>query len=51
MDGVLDVDVLAVPFVPMETADMVEIVEEMDAFEPLRCRLSDGLLGGNAGEG
>lgn len=51
MDGVLDAAVLAVPLVPTETADIVEIVEDMDAFEPLRCRVSDGLLGGKAGEG
>ena len=53
MDGVLECTVLAVP---LDRADMVETfekVEEIDSFEAflLNCRFSDGLLGGNAGEG
>lgn len=51
MDGVLDADVLAEAFVPMEIVDMVETAEEMDALEPLRWGASVGLLGGKAGEG
>lgn len=39
------------PLVPREIAEVVEIVEEIDAPEPLRWRVSEGLLGGSAGAG
>lgn len=51
MDGVLEVDVLAVPFDMPEIDDMFEMVDAMDSAESRRARFPDGRLGGKAGDG
>lgn len=51
IEGVREPGVLAVPLVPTEIADIVEMVEEMDSDDSLRCKAAEDLLGGKAGEG
>lgn len=51
MDGVLEADVLAVPFDMPEIDDMFEMVDEMDSVESRRAKFPEGRLGGRAGDG
>lgn len=47
----LEAGVLAVPLERADIDEIVDIVEEIDSFEALRIKCSDGLRGGKAGEG
>lgn len=51
IDGVLEADVLAVPFDRPEIEEMFEIVDEIDSVESRLARLPEGRLGGREGEG
>ena len=51
MDGVLEADVLAVPFDSPEIDEMFEIVDEIDSVESRRVRFPEGRLGGREGDG
>ena len=53
IEAVLECAVFAVPFEKADMEEMFEKVEEIDSLEAFLfiCRFSDGLLGGNAGEG
>lgn len=39
------------PFVPADTADIEEMVDDIDSFEPRLEICSEGFLGGSAGDG
>lgn len=51
IDGVLDAEVLAVPFDRPETEDMFETVDAIDSVESRLPRCPEGRLGGNDGDG
>jgi len=52
VDGVLDAEVLAVPFESADIDEIFEKVEDMDSLESRRINCcSEGLRGGNAGDG
>ena len=53
IEGALECTVFAVPFDRADMEEMLEKVEEIDSLEAflLNCRVSDGLLGGRAGDG
>ena len=53
IEGVLECTVLVIPFERADMEEMFEKVEEIDSFDAFLdiCRVSDGLLGGSAGEG
>lgn len=51
MDGVLEADVLAVPFERPEMDEMDETVDAIDSVESRRVRFPDGRLGGRDGDG
>lgn len=51
IDGVLEADVLAVPFDRPEMEEIFETVDEIDSVESRRTRLPEGRLGGSEGDG
>lgn len=51
VEGVREPGVLDGPLVPTEIVDIVEMVEEMDSDDSLRCKAAEDLLGGKAGAG
>lgn len=51
IDGVRDADVLAVPLERADIEEMLEVVEAMDSLESRLLNASEGLLGGRAGDG
>ena len=51
IDGVLEPEVIAVLFDNADIEEMLEMAEDTDSIESLLLSWSEGLLGGNAGEG